>query len=65
MKNYQSSEVLFEKLKKFEAATPGGLNGAFILIHPGTEPGRTDKFYDKLDELIHYFSSKGYIFNKL
>jgi endoglucanase len=65
MKNYQSSEVLFEKLKKFEAGTPSGLDGAFILIHPGTETGRTDKFYDKLDELIHYFSSKGYTFNKL
>jgi len=65
MKNYQSSEMLLEKLKKYEANEPGGLNGAFVLIHLGTDPDRTDKFYDKLEELIGFFSSKGYTFNKL
>lgn len=65
MKNYQSSDVLIEKLKKFESSEPCGLNGAFILIHLGTHPDRTDKFYKKLGEIIDYYSSKGYSFNRL
>jgi peptidoglycan/xylan/chitin deacetylase (PgdA/CDA1 family) len=65
MTNYQSSEALMQRLKNFEASDPNGLNGAIILIHPGTHPDRTDKFYYKLDEIIKYLSSKGYSFNKL
>jgi endoglucanase len=65
MKNYISSEELLNRLKNFEAGDPDGLNGALILIHPGTHPDRTDKFYNKLEEIITYFSSKGYKFNRL
>jgi peptidoglycan/xylan/chitin deacetylase (PgdA/CDA1 family) len=65
MKNYQSSEALINRLKAFEASDPHGLNGAIVLIHPGTHPDRTDKFYNKLDEIIKYLSSKGYSFNKM
>ncbi len=65
MKNYRSSEELLSRLKNFEASSEDGLNGAFILIHLGTHPDRTDKFYYKLDEIIKYFSSKGYSFNRL
>jgi endoglucanase len=65
MPGYKSSEGLLQRLKDFESADPNGLSGAIILIHLGTHPDRTDKFYDKLDEIIRYFSSKGYTFNKL
>jgi peptidoglycan/xylan/chitin deacetylase (PgdA/CDA1 family) len=65
MANYQSSDALFEKLKKFESSGSDGLNGALILIHPGTEPGRTDKFYNRLGEIIDYFGAKGYSFKNL
>ena len=65
MKNYRSSEELLAGLKSFESSKEDGLNGAFILIHLGTHPDRTDKFYFKLDEVIKYFSSKGYTFNRL
>ena len=65
LQNYKSSEELLNRLKSFEAADPDGLNGAFILIHLGTHPDRTDKFYYKLDEIIKYFSSKGYEFTRL
>ncbi|NTU61062.1 MAG: hypothetical protein HGA95_01840 [Caldiserica bacterium] len=65
MKNYRSSDELLAGLKNFESSKEDGLNGAFILIHLGTHPDRTDKFYFKLDEIIKYFSSKGYTFNKL
>jgi peptidoglycan/xylan/chitin deacetylase (PgdA/CDA1 family) len=65
MKNYRTSNELLNNLKKFEEKEASGLNGAFILIHPGTEAARTDKLYLKLDEIIEYFSGKGYTFNKL
>jgi endoglucanase len=65
MQNYRSSEDLLRRLKNFESTEKEGLNGAFILIHLGTHPDRTDKFYNRLDEIIKYFSSKGYSFNKL
>lgn len=65
MKNYKSSEVLLNDLKRFEASVQNGLNGAILLIHLGTAPDRTDKFYNKLEEIIQYFFSKGYTFMKL
>jgi peptidoglycan/xylan/chitin deacetylase (PgdA/CDA1 family) len=65
MDNYQSSDVLLEKLKKFESSDKDRLNGALILIHPGTDPKRTDKFYNRLEEIIDYFLSKGYSFKNL
>ena len=65
MATYKSSDELLRRLKDFETADPNGLNGAIILIHLGTHPDRTDKFYNKLDEIISSFSSKGYTFNKL
>jgi endoglucanase len=64
MKNYRSSEELFNNLKSYEGSSPNGLNGAIVLIHLGTAPGRTDKFYSKLEEIMQYFSVKGYTFNK-
>lgn len=63
MKNYKSSDKIFENLKQFEKKN--GLNGAIILIHPGTEPTRTDKFYNNLDEIIEYFSKRGYQFKSI
>lgn len=65
MKNYKSSEEIWEKLKIFEEYEPEHLNGAILLIHPGTEPARTDKFYDLLDEIIEYMYTNGYHFKSL
>ncbi len=65
MPGYMSSDILLGKLKDFEAKDENGLNGAIILIHPGTHPDRTDKFYMKLGEIINYFSLKGYTFEHL
>lgn len=63
--DYQSSDLLIEKLKSFESSQPDGLNGAFVLIHLGTDRGRTDKLYNKLDGLIDFLLSKGYVFRRL
>jgi peptidoglycan/xylan/chitin deacetylase (PgdA/CDA1 family) len=65
LSNYQSSGRLIEKLKDFESSQPEGLNGAFVLIHLGTDPKRTDKLYDKLGALIDFLFSKGYGFKRL
>lgn len=65
MQNYKSSEELFQGLKTFEKQNEIGLNGTVLLIHPGTSEKRIDKFYLKLDELIKYYSGKGYKFKSL
>ncbi len=65
MANYRSSDFLVKKLAEFEESAPGGLNGAMILIHPGTDPARSDKLYMRLQEIIDFYTKKGYKFNKL
>lgn len=36
-----------------------------ILIHLGTSDKRTDKLYNRLDELIDFLKSRGYQINRL
>ena len=60
MANYRSSEQIMTDLKKFESTDLNNLNGTIILIHLGTSPQRTDKFYKRLDELLGFLTSKGY-----
>lgn len=62
MKNYRSSKELMDKLFDYEKKR--GLNGAIILIHPGVEDSRTDKLYDKLEEIILKLKSSGYKFER-
>lgn len=62
MKNYKSSSELIDKLFKFEKER--GLSGAIILIHPGVEKSRTDKLYDRLDEIILKLKRLGYNFGR-
>ncbi len=65
MAGYRSSDFLIQRLAAYEESTPGGLDGAIILIHPGTAPERTDKLWSRLGEIIDYYSAKGYTFNRL
>lgn len=65
MFNYKSSVKIYSGLLKFERDSEDGLNGAILLIHPGTSPERKDKFYRYLEDLIRHFSSKGYQFKSL
>jgi len=62
MPNYKSSEQLSDQLMKFEMTNAYGLNGAIILIHPGTHPDRKDKFYDSLNQIVEKLLKKGYTF---
>lgn len=65
MKNYYSSDFIMNKIWKCEAADPNGLSGHIMLIHFGTDAERTDKFYDRLPELIDQLKAKGYSFTPL
>ncbi len=65
MPNYKSSEEIWQELKHFEQTQTEKLNGALILIHPGTDKERKDKFYHLLDELIEYAYANGYQFASL
>lgn len=60
MRNYRSSETILNDIKNFEKSNPHGLNGCIVLIHFGTAPERTDKFYNKLGELLSFLKKKGY-----
>jgi endoglucanase len=54
MKNYRSTEEIMQSIK----AKGDDLNGFILLLHIGTDPARTDKFYRRLDELIEYLRSR-------
>jgi len=60
MKNYRSNETIMNDIKAFEKKDPRGLNGCIMLIHLGTAPERTDKFYNRLNDLLKYLKQKGY-----
>jgi peptidoglycan/xylan/chitin deacetylase (PgdA/CDA1 family) len=64
-KNYISSVKIYSNLLKFENDHPDHLNGAILLIHPGTAPERSDKFYRLLEDMVRHFSSAGYQFKSL
>ena len=58
MKNYRSSEDIMQSIKRMSDS----LNGFILLIHIGTHPVRTDKFYKRLPELLQHLKSLGYRF---
>ncbi len=61
-KNYRSSETIYNSIINYERSKPAGLNGFILLMHIGAGPGRTDKFYARLPQLIKYLKQKGYQF---
>jgi endoglucanase len=65
MKNYRGSEQIFQSILQREQLTPSGLNGFMLLMHLGTDPKRTDKFYRQLPALLKYLKGKGYHFQRV
>ena len=63
MKNYRSSESIYSSIMQYESKK--GMNGYILLIHIGTDPKRTDKLYNRLDELITELTQKGYRFMRI
>lgn len=58
--NYQSSEAIYQSIFNYEQSKPAGLNGFILLLHIGTDPRRSDKFYHLLPQLIQQIKTKGY-----
>ncbi|MGZ3839484.1 MAG: polysaccharide deacetylase family protein [Flavisolibacter sp.] len=59
-KNYRSSEVIYQSIVAYEQRHGSGLNGFLLLMHIGTDPRRTDKFYRCLPRLLEWLRAKGY-----
>lgn len=62
LKNYSSTEEIYNSIINYEKANPSGLNGFVLLLHLGTDPNRTDKFYKRLPDLIKYLKAKDFHF---
>ena len=62
MKNYRNSEEIYQSIINYEKNHSSGLNGFILLLHIGTDPKRTDKFYYKLPQLLKTLKAKGYKF---
>ncbi len=65
LKNYRNSKTIYESIINFANKQTNGLNGFILLIHPGTDPRRKDKFYNYLPKLIIYLQTKGYGFRRI
>ena len=65
MKNYTGSEEIYQSILNREKSDPHGLNGFILLIHFGTDPKRTDKFYNYLDQLIIQLKKRDYSFTTI
>jgi hypothetical protein len=62
---YCSSKEVYNSIINYEANDSAGLNGFILLAHIGTDPKRTDKFYNRLDGLLTELSGRGYHFLKV
>ena len=60
-KPYYSSDFLMKNFLSYEKKK--GMNGYILLIHPGTDPRRTDKFYFRLDSVLTFLEKKEYSFH--
>lgn len=59
---YRSSEEIFSTIIVYEETNRNALNGLLLLLHLGTHPERTDKFYFRLQELVDCLQKRRYAF---
>ena len=64
-KRYFGSKAIMDSILQYEVKSSNGLNGFILLVHIGTDPRRTDKFYKHLPELIHTLKNSGYEFERI
>ncbi|MDN3586632.1 polysaccharide deacetylase family protein [Pedobacter aquatilis] len=64
-KAYRSSDEILKSIKRYNETNSKGLNGFILLLHIGTDPRRTDKFYNHLGELITYLQQNGYYLTRI
>ena len=59
-KSYRSSDEIYRSITTLNETKPNGLNGFILPLHIGTDSRRTDKFYNKLAELVTYLKKADY-----
>jgi peptidoglycan/xylan/chitin deacetylase (PgdA/CDA1 family) len=62
---YVRSDTIFNSIMNYEQRSTNGLNGFILLVHIGTDPRRTDKFYYHLPALIQELKKRDYQFVKI
>ncbi|MEP6727576.1 MAG: glycoside hydrolase family 9 protein, partial [Bacteroidota bacterium] len=62
---YVDSKTILQSVLDYEQQSSNGLNGFILLVHIGTDPRRTDKFYFYLPQLITELKKRGYGFSKI
>jgi len=62
MPNYRSSDTIYQSILHKAIDLPTGLNGYILLLHIGTDPARTDKFYNLLPLMLQELIGYGYKF---
>ncbi|MES2777121.1 MAG: glycoside hydrolase family 9 protein [Bacteroidota bacterium] len=62
MPNYRTCDTIYQSIMHKAIDLPKGLNGYILLLHIGTDPARTDKFYNLLPLLLQELSGYGYKF---
>ncbi len=65
MPEYLASQAIYDRVLAYEKKDPHGLDGFILLIHIGTDPARTDKFYLRLGDLIDELKKRGYEFVRI
>jgi endoglucanase len=59
---YFSSQKIIHDIFSYESNQPNGLKGFILLMHIGADERRTDKLYNRLDEIITELKRRGYSF---
>jgi len=60
---YVSSGEITRSILEYEEQY--GMNGFILLIHPGTDPRRIDKYYNHVDSLFSILEGRGYGFGRI
>jgi endoglucanase len=63
--NYIPSDTIYNRILRKEKTASDGLKGFILLTHFGTDKRRSDKLYNRLDELITDLKKRGYRFVSL
>lgn len=58
--HYVSNDAIFKSIKDYDAKDANGLNSFILLTHIGSGPKRTEKFHDRIGELITWLKENGY-----
>ena len=62
---YIDSRTIYNSIISNEKKSVSGMNGFILLVHIGTDPRRTDKFYFYLPELLKELKKSGYKFVRI